>query len=363
MQYAAAFLIVIVTLLWGTWAFLSARTAVTKLGPLQQQELTTGEHNPFDIAKVQPDGTSVFAGRAAPNSLVTVLADDEPIGTASTDLSGNWLLTVERPLPGPHPKLSIKLETLKQSASTPIEQRIGGASSETAAPLSSAQPPSVPNVQQTGGETTVAAVMAGLIGDLQRRVERARTNADERGGGSKSKPAQLSADYADASVDEAASRVHRREGGAELGKHNTALTPNAAKLAAANPDQGSRAAAVKDEPDIVPVPIKFVFREAVFTEDGGKAAQLLLEYVLLEKLPSLRLTGHADERGTSDFNLKLSADRLTTVANFLRAGGYAGKLELIPKGDTEPFVDVNRSLFTREQLYDLDRRVELHLAD
>ena len=36
---------------------------------------------------------------------------------------------------------------------------------------------------------------------------------------------------------------------------------------------------------------------------------------------------------------------------------------LIPKGDTEPFVDVNRSLFTREQLYDLDRRVELHLAD
>ena len=66
MQYAAAFLIVIVTLLWGTWAFLSARTAVTKLGPLQQQELTTGEHSPFDIAKVQPDGTSVFAGRAAP---------------------------------------------------------------------------------------------------------------------------------------------------------------------------------------------------------------------------------------------------------------------------------------------------------
>ena len=113
-----------------------------------------------------------------------------------------------------------------------------------------------------------------------------------------------------------------------MGKHNTALTPNAAKLAAANPDQGSRAAAVKDEPDIVPVPIKFVFREAVFTEDGrGKAAELLLEYVLLEKLPSLRLTGHADERGTSDFNLKLSADRLTTVANFLRAGGYAGKLE------------------------------------
>ena len=121
-----------------------------------------------------------------------------------------------------------------------------------------------------------------------------------------------------------------------MGKHNTALTPNAAKLAAANPDQGSRAAAVKDEPDIVPVPIKFVFREAVFTEDGGKAAQLLLEYVLLEKLPSLRLTGHADERGTSDFNLKLSADRLTTVANFLRQVAMQANSNSFPRATLNP---------------------------
>ena len=97
------------------------------------------------------------------------------------------------------------------------------------------------------------------------------------------------------------------------------------------------------------------------TDEGRKAAQLLLDYALLEKLPSLSLTGHADERGTHEFNLSLSEERLSTVSKFLRQGGYSGALEMIPRGDTEPFSGVNRSLFSRDQLYDLDRRVELRL--
>ena len=91
MQYAAAFLIVIVTLLWGTWAFLSARTAVTKLGPLQQHELTTGEHSPFDIAKVQPDGTS---GSACSTNQILVPHCALKMINESAQLalicSGNW---------------------------------------------------------------------------------------------------------------------------------------------------------------------------------------------------------------------------------------------------------------------------------
>jgi outer membrane protein OmpA-like peptidoglycan-associated protein len=115
--------------------------------------------------------------------------------------------------------------------------------------------------------------------------------------------------------------------------------------------------------DVLPVPIKFVFREAEFTDDGRKAAQLLLEYLLLKQPPSLRMSGHADERGTHDFNMNLSADRLESVATFLRAGGYAGHVVLIPRGDTEPFKGVDRSLVPRDQLYDLDRRVELQIAE
>jgi outer membrane protein OmpA-like peptidoglycan-associated protein len=116
-------------------------------------------------------------------------------------------------------------------------------------------------------------------------------------------------------------------------------------------------------PTIVPVPIKFVFRTAEFTDEGKKAADLLLQYLLLRQLPSIRMTGHADERGTSAFNMSLSSERLEAVAAFLRAGGYTGRVELIPKGDLEPFRGVDRSVVPRDQLYDLDRRVELRLVE
>ena len=74
------------------------------------------------------------------------------------------------------------------------------------------------------------------------------------------------------------------------------------------------------------------------------------------------MTGHADERGSHALNMALSADRLKTVARFLRDGGFTGSLDLIPKGDTEPFRAIDRTRLPQEQLYDLDRRVELLLS-
>lgn len=59
----------------------------------------------------------------------------------------------------------------------------------------------------------------------------------------------------------------------------------------------------------------------------------------------------------------LSRDRLKTVRDFLRAGGYDGRFVLIPKGETEPFADVDRESLAPKDLYQLDRRVELHLDE
>jgi outer membrane protein OmpA-like peptidoglycan-associated protein len=58
-------------------------------------------------------------------------------------------------------------------------------------------------------------------------------------------------------------------------------------------------------------------------------------------------------------NMNLSRERLDTVARFLREGGYKGKLNLIPKGESEPFTGVVRSQYTQEELWQFDRRVEL----
>ena len=94
-------------------------------------------------------------------------------------------------------------------------------------------------------------------------------------------------------------------------------------------------------------------------ERRERAPSLLLEYLRLKRFPKVTLTGHADERGTDELNMNLSSQRLETVAQFLRQGGFEGEMQLVPKGKTEPFTGVVRSQFTQDDLWQLDRRVEL----
>lgn len=47
----------------------------------------------FDIVRVEPDGASVIAGRAAPNSRIDLLRDGKPFATATADAAGQFALT------------------------------------------------------------------------------------------------------------------------------------------------------------------------------------------------------------------------------------------------------------------------------
>jgi outer membrane protein OmpA-like peptidoglycan-associated protein len=111
----------------------------------------------------------------------------------------------------------------------------------------------------------------------------------------------------------------------------------------------------------IPVPIQFVYRTSTFTQAGEKAAHLLLEYLKVGNFREIALTGHADERGSHSLNRELSRERLGTVRDYLRAGGFTGGMILKPLGETKPFEGIDRSKFSRAELYQLDRRVELHL--
>jgi len=129
-------------------------------------------------------------------------------------------------------------------------------------------------------------------------------------------------------------------------------------------DEANQQIAVATTPrtdNVVPIPIKFVFEEANFTPAGERAVALLLTYVKIKNFKSITLSGHADERGEEPYNLELSEARLDAVAAYLRSGGYGGELTLRPKGELEPFQGVDRERFELEELYQLDRRVELHL--
>jgi outer membrane protein OmpA-like peptidoglycan-associated protein len=353
MQFVLGLIVVVMISLGAGWAYFGTPTdlSIAALGRLLERatgeppkaaqgasaqkvpalagaDVAANRGSPFDIAKVEPDGTSVFAGRATPKSLVTVLADGEPIGTVTADENGEWVLMVERSFANRNPQLSVAVGAHGGPGSAALAQRPNGASSSE------------------GRSRTAAAATAQLMNNLQHLVDRARSNslADQS-------PAAAMRENAEAPASLGASGGQPAE---------VADVQAKARSRATEPGTAARG---REEHHVVPIPIKFAFRQATFTDDGRKAAQLLLEYVLLEKIDSLKLTGHADERGTPAFNMELSAARLNMVAKFLRAGGYNGKLDLLPMGESAPFRGVDRNLFPQEELFELDRRVELRLRD
>lgn len=53
----------------------------------------------FDVVRVEPGGSAVIAGRAAPGMKVTILDGDRIIGTVTADSRGEWVLLPGEPLP------------------------------------------------------------------------------------------------------------------------------------------------------------------------------------------------------------------------------------------------------------------------
>jgi len=67
--------------------------------------------------------------------------------------------------------------------------------------------------------------------------------------------------------------------------------------------------------------VHFGLNKSTLTERGLLSLQKLLS--LMEKNPDIRveLAGHTDSRGTADYNLRLSHDRIATVVRYLTAHG------------------------------------------
>jgi outer membrane protein OmpA-like peptidoglycan-associated protein len=106
-------------------------------------------------------------------------------------------------------------------------------------------------------------------------------------------------------------------------------------------------------------PITFLYNDTTFTIEGRRAADSLAKHLIAERPAIVSLSGHADERGSDQYNMELSRRRLAVVADYLRENGFVGKLELIPKGRSVPYTAVDRQVMSKEDLFQLDRRVEL----
>jgi outer membrane protein OmpA-like peptidoglycan-associated protein len=239
--------------------------AVSLHSPPSERTQTAAYSSKFDVVRIDPEGASVFAGRAPPNAQVTVLANGEAVATTKADENGQWASVVEHPFSPGEYRLSLRARSNESPTDT-----IGG------------------------------SVRITITADPHPR------------------PA---------------------------------------------PSPSMKASAQRKEAvPSPPAPITFAYNETNFTPVGRQRAAALSEFLNNQKLASVTLSGHADERGSDEFNIELSRQRLETVAHYLRESGYTGELKLIPKGKREPYPSADRDRLPREDAFQLDRRVELHLS-
>lgn len=86
----------------------------TQLGSSQPPTTETGPQ--FDVARIEPNGDSVIAGRAAPNATVELLRDGEVHDRTVADVTGSFVLT---PRPLPPGKYELKLR-MTESGGKPV---------------------------------------------------------------------------------------------------------------------------------------------------------------------------------------------------------------------------------------------------
>lgn len=98
----------------GDVASTGAETETNKPGDTSGADDAPKVENPsFDVVRVSPDGSSVIAGRAEPNSKVTVKEGKDVLGEAQADDRGEWVLLPEKPLAPGDRELSVESKDAK----------------------------------------------------------------------------------------------------------------------------------------------------------------------------------------------------------------------------------------------------------
>jgi len=116
------------------------------------------------------------------------------------------------------------------------------------------------------------------------------------------------------------------------------------------------------EIEAVAQPIHFVTDSANPTKEGAEAIRQLRELLQAEGNPSITLVGHTDDRGTDEYNDRLSLQRAQRVSQILIEAGYQrDKIRVEGRGKRQPFrfVEVQGVQYSQEQRWQMDRRVEL----
>jgi outer membrane protein OmpA-like peptidoglycan-associated protein len=110
----------------------------------------------------------------------------------------------------------------------------------------------------------------------------------------------------------------------------------------------------------IPIPIQFKYDSDEMTDLGEKYATELLEVLKAQNMPSIRLVGHTDPKGSDEYNDALSKRRAAAVKAYLAKRGYpSDKIATDGSGKRAPLQIEDAKQYTVEQIYQMMRRVEL----
>jgi outer membrane protein OmpA-like peptidoglycan-associated protein len=115
--------------------------------------------------------------------------------------------------------------------------------------------------------------------------------------------------------------------------------------------------------ETVPVPVRFDYDSAALTPDGQAAVQDIFAYLQQSAPSHVVIIGHTDPRGSDAYNVGLSEHRAEAVKDYLVSLGYAGTIEVVGKGRSEPFAPDDATKYSEDELFAFDRRVEYKIAE
>jgi peptidoglycan-associated lipoprotein len=138
------------------------------------------------------------------------------------------------------------------------------------------------------------------------------------------------------------------DGGADGAATNNAATTQSAD--GSNVTAGSFAEVAK-----LRTVFYFDFDQAVVKQEGFSDLEAHAKYLSNNPGATVRLEGHADERGTREYNIALGEQRANAVARLLMVNGAgSNQIETISYGEEKPAM-----LGHTESEWALNRRVEL----
>ena len=109
---------------------------------------------------------------------------------------------------------------------------------------------------------------------------------------------------------------------------------------------------VKDNKVKIPDRVFFGFDKVDLTAESKKVLDLTAKYLQQESKISILIEGHADERGTREYNIALGQKRAAAVKKYLQSKGIeASRIKIISYGKERP-----EFLGTGEEVWSKNRR-------